>query len=170
LVSDGTGIVHIAPLSVDTRPGPGSWPADGQSGLDGKMIPNGKAWDGKFVKKADPMILEDLEQRGILHHQEKIVHTYPFCWRCQTPLLYYAKPSWYIKTTAYKDQMVSGNRDINWYPDYIKEGRFGDWLEHNIDWGLSREDTGDASPHLALQPRSQPHGMRRRLQNSDQAS
>jgi isoleucyl-tRNA synthetase len=141
-VSDGTGIVHIAPAfgeeDFDLGKAVGL-PMVQSVDLDGKMIPNGKAWDGKFVKKADTMILEDLEQRGILHHQEKIVHTYPFCWRCQTPLLYYAKPSWYIKTTAYKDQMVSGNRDINWYPDYIKEGRFGDWLEHNIDWGLSRE-------------------------------
>jgi isoleucyl-tRNA synthetase len=141
-VSDGTGIVHIAPAfgeeDFDLGKAVGL-PMVQSVDLDGKMIPNGKAWDGKFVKKADLMILEDLEQRGILHHQEKIVHTYPFCWRCQTPLLYYAKPSWYIKTTAYKDQMVSGNRDINWYPDYIKEGRFGDWLEHNIDWGLSRE-------------------------------
>ncbi len=85
------------------------------------------------------MILEDLEERGILHHQEKIIHTYPFCWRCQTPLLYYAKPSWYIKTTAVRDEMIAGNQEINWYPDYIKDGRFGDWLEHNIDWGLSRE-------------------------------
>ncbi|MBN2099497.1 MAG: isoleucine--tRNA ligase [Dehalococcoidia bacterium] len=141
-VSDGTGIVHIAPAFGEEDFDLGKvagLPMVQSVDLDGKMIPNGKAWDGKFVKKADPMILEDLEQRGILHHQEKIVHTYPFCWRCQTPLLYYAKPSWYIKTTAYKDEMVSGNRDINWYPDYIKEGRFGDWLEHNIDWGLSRE-------------------------------
>ena len=141
-VSDGTGIVHIAPAFGEEDFDLGKvagLPMVQSVDLDGKMIPNGKAWDGKFVKKADPMILEDLEQRGILHHEEKIVHTYPFCWRCQTPLLYYAKPSWYIKTTAYKDEMVSGNRDINWYPDYIKEGRFGDWLEHNIDWGLSRE-------------------------------
>ena len=141
-VSDGTGIVHIAPAFGEEDYDLGreaGLPMVQSVDLDGLMIPNGKPWDGKFVKKADPMILADLEQRGILHHQEKIVHTYPFCWRCQTPLLYYAKPSWYIKTTAVRDEMVAGNREINWYPDYIKEGRFGDWLEHNIDWGLSRE-------------------------------
>ncbi len=141
-VSDGTGIVHIAPAFGEEDFDLGKvagLPMVQSVDLDGRMIPNGKAWDGKFVKKADPLILHDLEQRGILHHQEKIVHTYPFCWRCQTPLLYYAKPSWYIKTTAFRDELVAGNRDINWYPDYIKEGRFGDWLEHNIDWGLSRE-------------------------------
>ncbi len=141
-VSDGTGIVHIAPAfgEEDFELGrEAGLPMVQSVDLDGRMVPNGRPWDGKFVKKADPMILEDLERRGILHHQEKIVHTYPFCWRCQTPLLYYAKPSWYIKTTAVKDQMVAGNREINWYPDYIKEGRFGDWLENNIDWGLSRE-------------------------------
>lgn len=94
---------------------------------------------GKFVKDADPLILEDLKSRGLLYRSETIRHTYPFCWRCETPLLYYAKPSWYIKTTAMKERLVSGNEEINWYPEYIKYGRFGDWLNNNVDWAFSRE-------------------------------
>ena len=88
---------------------------------------------GKFVKEADPMILEDLEKRGLLFRSETIKHTYPFCWRCEAPLLYYAKQTWYIRTTAVKNRLISGNDKINWYPEYIKYGRFGDWLENNVD-------------------------------------
>jgi isoleucyl-tRNA synthetase len=95
--------------------------------------------EGKFVKDADPLILEDLKSRGLLYRSERIRHTYPFCWRCGTPLLYYAKPSWYIKTTAVKERLISGNAEINWYPEYIKYGRFGDWLNNNVDWAFSRE-------------------------------
>ncbi len=141
-VTDGTGIVHIAPAfgEEDFELGRArGLPMVQSVDLDGKMFPNDRPWDGKFVKKADSMIMEDLGQRGILHHRDVIVHTYPFCWRCDTPLLYYAKPSWYIKTTAYRDKMISGNRELNWYPEYIKEGRFGDWLENNVDWAFSRE-------------------------------
>jgi isoleucyl-tRNA synthetase len=94
---------------------------------------------GKFVKDADEDILVDLKSRGLLYRSERIVHTYPFCWRCETPLLYYAKPAWYIRTTAVKEELISGNTKINWYPDYIKHGRFGDWLENNVDWAFSRE-------------------------------
>jgi len=94
---------------------------------------------GKFVKDADKDILDDLKSRGLLFRSEKITHTYPFCWRCETPLLYYAKPAWYIRTTAVKEKLISGNNEINWYPDYIKHGRFGDWLENNVDWAFSRE-------------------------------
>ena len=94
---------------------------------------------GKFVKEADKDILADLESRGLLFRSERISHTYPFCWRCETPLLYYAKPAWYIRTTAVKEDLISGNAGINWYPDYIKHGRFGDWLENNVDWAFSRE-------------------------------
>jgi isoleucyl-tRNA synthetase len=94
---------------------------------------------GKFVKDADPLIIENLRSRGLLYRSEKIIHTYPFCWRCETPLLYYAKPAWYIRTTAAKKELISGNAEINWYPDYIKHGRFGDWLENNVDWAFSRE-------------------------------
>jgi isoleucyl-tRNA synthetase len=94
---------------------------------------------GKFVKDADPLILDDLKSRGLLFRSGKIRHTYPFCWRCEAPLLYYAKQTWYIRTTAIKDRLISGNGEINWYPDYIKHGRFGDWLENNVDWAFSRE-------------------------------
>jgi isoleucyl-tRNA synthetase len=94
---------------------------------------------GKFVKDADKDILDDLKSRRLLFHSERITHTYPFCWRCGAPLLYYAKQTWYIRTTAVKEELVSGNAEINWYPDYIKHGRFGDWLENNVDWAFSRE-------------------------------
>jgi len=94
---------------------------------------------GKFVKDADKDILDDLKSRGLLFRSERITHTYPFCWRCETTLLYYAKPAWYIRTTTVKKGLISGNAEINWYPDYIKHGRFGDWLENNVDWAFSRE-------------------------------
>ena len=94
---------------------------------------------GKFVKDADPLILDDLKARGLLYRSERIRHTYPFCWRCETPLLYYAKQTWYIRTTAVKERLIAGNGEINWYPEHIKYGRFGDWLENNVDWAFSRE-------------------------------
>jgi isoleucyl-tRNA synthetase len=94
---------------------------------------------GKFVKDADKDILDNLKSRGLLFRSERITHTYPFCWRCESPLLYYAKQTWYIKTTAVREELISGNTKINWYPDYIKHGRFGDWLENNVDWAFSRE-------------------------------
>jgi isoleucyl-tRNA synthetase len=94
---------------------------------------------GLFVKKADPHVLDDLKSRSLLLRSETIRHTYPFCWRCDTPLLYYAKQSWYIRTTAVKDALISGNNEINWYPEHIKFGRFGDWLNNNVDWAFSRE-------------------------------
>jgi isoleucyl-tRNA synthetase len=94
---------------------------------------------GKFVKDADKDILDNLKSRGLLFRSERITHTYPFCWRCEAPLLYYAKETWYIRTTAVKEELISGNSQINWYPDYIKHGRFGDWLENNVDWAFSRE-------------------------------
>jgi isoleucyl-tRNA synthetase len=94
---------------------------------------------GKFVKDADKDILDDLKSRGLIFRSERITHTYPFCWRCESPLLYYAKQTWYIRTTAMKEELISGNAEINWYPDYIKRGRFGDWLENNVDWAFSRE-------------------------------
>jgi isoleucyl-tRNA synthetase len=141
-MEDGTGIVHIAPAYGQddyelARLSP--LPVVHTVGLDGKMKPLSKPWDGKFVKEADPLILQDLKLRGLLHHKETIKHTYPFCWRCATPLLYYAKPSWYIKTTAKKDELIKANEEINWYPDHIKHGRFGDWLQNNVDWAFSRE-------------------------------
>ena len=140
-MEDGTGIVHIAPAFGDEDLTLGR-----EKGLDfvqpvdllGKVTGT-YSFAGKFVKDADEEIMEDLKQRGLLHRRDIYKHTYPFCWRCDTPLLYYAKSSWYIRTSAFKDQLVSGNSTINWYPDYIKEGRFGEWLRNNVDWAISRE-------------------------------
>jgi isoleucyl-tRNA synthetase len=95
--------------------------------------------NGKFVKDADKDIIADLKSRGLLFRSETIRHTYPFCWRCETPLLYYAKQTWYIRTTAVKDDLIARNDEINWYPEHIKYGRFGDWLQNNVDWAFSRE-------------------------------
>jgi isoleucyl-tRNA synthetase len=140
-LDEGTGVVHIAPAfgEIDFDIGMSSGldfvqPVD----LEGEVIGT-YPFAGKFVKDADPFILDDLKSRGLLYRSEKIIHTYPFCWRCETPLLYYAKPAWYIRTTAAKEELTSGNTEINWYPDYIKHGRFGDWLENNVDWAFSRE-------------------------------
>ncbi len=141
-LEDGTGIVHIAPAfgDEDFQIGkkydlPFLQPVD-QTGKFTKEI---TPWAGMFIKKADPLIVEDLKQRNLLLKEEKYAHTYPFCWRCDTPLIYYARASWYIKTTAVKENLIKNNKKINWYPEYIKEGRFGNWLENNIDWSLSRE-------------------------------
>ena len=140
-LDEGTGIVHIAPAfgEADYEAGEDNdldfvQPVDLQGNITGTY-----PFAGKFVKEADPLILEDLKARGLLYRRETIRHTYPFCWRCATPLLYYAKPSWYIKTTAKKERLIAGNDQINWYPEHIKHGRFGDWLENNVDWACSRE-------------------------------
>ena len=140
-MEDGTGIVHIAPafgdedLSLAREKGLAFvQPVDLQGRITGAY-----PFSGKFVKDADADIMEDLQQRGLLYHREIYRHTYPFCWRCDTPVLYYAKPSWYIRTTAVKDRLVGGNQDINWYPEYIRDGRFGEWLDNNVDWAISRE-------------------------------
>ena len=140
-LNDGTGIVHIAPAFGDEDLGVGRdkelafvQPVDLQGIITGNY-----PFAGKFVKSADKEIMEELTERGLLFHQDIYRHTYPFCWRCDTPLLYYAKSSWYIRTSALKDQLVDGNDTINWYPDYIKDGRFGEWLRNNVDWAISRE-------------------------------
>ena len=140
-MEDGTGIVHMAPAFGDEDLGVGRdrhLALVQNVDLEGKIVGNYPGM-GKFVKDADDDIAADLQQRGLLYHKGIYKHTYPFCWRCNTPLLYYAKPSWYIRTTAAKERLVSGNREINWYPDYIKEGRFGEWLANNVDWAISRE-------------------------------
>ncbi|MCI0880368.1 MAG: class I tRNA ligase family protein, partial [Chloroflexi bacterium] len=138
-MDDGTGIVHIAPAFGDEDLTLGRekelafvQPVD----LLGKVT-GSYSFAGKFVKDADEDIMSDLKDRGLLFHRDVYRHTYPFCWRCDTPLLYYAKRSWYIRTSALKDQLVDGNSTINWYPDYIKEGRFGEWLRNNVDWAIS---------------------------------
>ena len=140
-LEEGTGIVHIAPAfgEVDFDAGMDRGLDFVQSvDLEGKVTGT-YLFAGKFVKDADPLILDDLKSRGLLYRSERIIHTYPFCWRCETPLLYYAKKAWYIRTTAVKDRLISGNAEINWYPSHIKYGRFGDWLENNVDWAFSRE-------------------------------
>ena len=140
-MEDGTGIVHIAPAFGDEDLGLGRekglafvQPVDLLGNVTGSF-----SFAGKFVKAADEEIMADLAERRLLFHRDIYRHTYPFCWRCNTPLLYYAKNSWYIRTTAQKDRLVEGNSTINWYPDYIKEGRFGEWLRNNVDWAISRE-------------------------------
>ena len=139
--ADGTGIVHTAPAygADDAELGKANdFPTVHTVDLRG-ILADGFPGAGKFVKHADKDIIADLTERGLLFRAGTIKHTYPFCWRCGTPLLYYAKASWYIQTTAVKDQMIAGNRSINWHPDHIKEGRFGEWLRNNVDWAVSRE-------------------------------
>lgn len=139
---DGTGLVHIAPafgaddmqMSIENDL-PVLIPVNDQ----GKFKNDVRPWSGIFVKEADPMIIKDLEQRGLMLRHGTIEHTYPFCWRCDTPLLYYARPTWYIRTSELKQRLVDLNQEINWYPSHIKDGRFGNWLENNIDWALGRE-------------------------------
>lgn len=140
-MEDGTGIVHIAPAfgEVDFLAGiEHNLDFVQQVDLSGNLTGT-YSFSGKFVKAADPEVLKDLDSRGLLYKSEKIKHTYPFCWRCDAPLVYYAKKTWYIRTSAKKGEMIAGNQKINWYPDHIKDGRFGDWLNNNVDWAFSRE-------------------------------
>lgn len=142
-VSDasGTGIVHIAPAhgEDDNR-------VARQHGLPMLMVVNnaGRYTDevtdfaGRFVKDCDLDIVKNLTARGLLYHKEKYEHSYPFCWRCKTPLLYYATESWFIRTTAVKDQLIANNKTIKWYPDHLRDGRFGKFLEDLVDWNISR--------------------------------
>jgi isoleucyl-tRNA synthetase len=141
-MDDGSGIVHIAPAF-----GADDYDIGMKEGLsvvqavniEGNFVPQVTPWAGWFVKKADPEIIKDLEKRGLLLFSTLYKHDYPFCWRCDSPLLYYARSSWFIKTTAIKDQMIAENNKIAWYPPEVGQGRFGEWLENNIDWALSRE-------------------------------
>jgi len=138
---DGTGIVHIAPAYGEV-----DYEAGGEQNLDfvhqvdlqGNIIGN-YPFSGRFVKDADPLVLEELDKKNLLYRSETIRHTYPFCWRCEAPLLYYAKQTWYIRTTAVKEGLITNNSKVNWYPEHIKYGRFCDWLENNVDWAFSRE-------------------------------
>lgn len=138
---DGTGIVHIAPAfgADDMAVGRANkLPLIMTIDLAGKFKPE-VTWAGIFVKDADPLIEEELASRGLLYRSGTIEHTYPFCWRCGTPLLYMAKQTWYIRTSDHKDELVALNQEINWVPEHIKNGRFGGWLENNIDWALGRD-------------------------------
>ncbi len=141
-LSDGTGVVHIAPaygdLEIGRRYGlPTLFSVD----LNGKVMPELAEYGfaHKFFKDADPDITRNLKERGLLFRSSRIRHSYPFCWRDGTPLLYYAKPSWYIRTTEFKQELIDNNQRIHWVPEHIRDGRFGNWLENNIDWAVSRE-------------------------------
>jgi isoleucyl-tRNA synthetase len=142
-MEEGTGLVHLAPafgaldLEVGRREG---WPVVKPVGDDGAFTEEGPPFvRGLFVKDADPKIVDDLRKRGRLVRAEAYEHSYPFCWRCATPLLYYARTSWYVLTTRIKDRLLEVNEEVNWYPEHIKHGRYGNWLENNVDWALSRD-------------------------------
>jgi len=141
-IEDGSGIVHMAPAygEDDYQVGlkfclPTLHPVN-KSGEFDECVP---AYAGKFVKDADPEITADLKSRGLLYKKEQYLHSYPHCWRCSSPLLYYARDSWYIRTTAYASKMIELNKEINWIPPEVGSGRFGNWLEENKDWALSRD-------------------------------
>ena len=139
-LTDGTGVVHIAPAfgEDDAKVGrkydlPFVQLVDGKGNMTAET-----PYAGIFVKKADPMVLKDLDEKGLLFDAPKFEHSYPHCWRCDTPLLYYARESWFIKMTAVKDDLIRNNETINWIPESVGKNRFGDWLENVQDWGLSR--------------------------------
>ncbi|NLT35263.1 MAG: isoleucine--tRNA ligase [Gaiellales bacterium] len=139
---EGTGIVHIAPAfgAEDMEVGrannlPLVMPVDEECRFTDDVTP----YRGTFVKDADERIMRDLDEAGILFRRLPYEHSYPFCWRCHTPLIYYAKSSWYIQTTARRNELLNANEEVNWHPEHLKHGRFGKWLENNIDWSLSRE-------------------------------
>lgn len=139
--TDGTGIVHNAPaFGEDDYRVCRRYDLPFVQMVDSKgEMCGGTPWDGVFVKKADPMVLKDLDERGLLFAAPRFEHSYPFCWRCDTPLIYYARSSWFIAMTKVKDRLIDYNRRINWIPETIKEGRMGNFLENVIDWGISRE-------------------------------
>ena len=139
-LTDGTGVVHIAPAFGEDDANVGrkyDLPFVQLVDPKGEMTEE-TPWAGVFVKKADPMVLKDLDERGLLFDAPKFEHSYPHCWRCDTPLLYYARESWFIKMTAVKEDLIRNNNTINWIPESIGKGRFGDWLENVQDWGISR--------------------------------
>jgi isoleucyl-tRNA synthetase len=140
---EGTGIVHMAPafgsedFEVARRQG---WPMFNPVDEEGKFTNLAPEFvRGRGVKEADPDIIEELRRTGRLVAASEQEHAYPLCWRCKTPLLYYARPAWYIRTTAHKEDLLQANESVNWYPQSIKEGRYGDWLRNNVDWSLSRD-------------------------------
>ncbi len=148
---DGTGLVHIAPAFGEddyaVAAENGIFDPTSQGTLYNPVMPDGTfdqrvaGFEGKFVK--DPEVtralIADLERRGLLFREQVYEHSYPHCWRCDTPLLYYAKSSWYVATSQARDRMLANNETIGWHPEHIKDGRFGKWLENNVDWALSRD-------------------------------
>ncbi|MGI5877955.1 MAG: isoleucine--tRNA ligase [Christensenellales bacterium] len=140
-LTDGSGIVHTAPAfgEDDARVGrENGLPFVQMVDAQGAFV-EGTPWEGQFVKQADPLIIEDLKSRGLLFAALPFTHSYPFCWRCDTPLLYYARSTWFIRMTAVRDALLRCNREINWIPANIRDGRMGNFLENVVDWGLSRE-------------------------------
>ena len=139
-MTDGTGIVHIAPAFGEDDAAVGrKYDLPFVQLVDGKgELTKETPYAGVFVKKADPMVLKDLDEKGLLFDAPKFEHEYPHCWRCDTPLIYYARESWFIKMTAVKDDLIRNNNTVNWIPESIGKGRFGDWLENIQDWGISR--------------------------------
>lgn len=141
-LSDGTGVVHTAPAygEDDNQTGKKyNLPLINLVDGEGKFVEAVEPWKGMFVKKADPKILEELKERGLLYKSEKFTHSYPHCWRCDTTLLYYPKDSWFVKMTSLRDKLLENNNKVNWYPDNVRTGRFGKFLENVIDWGISRD-------------------------------
>ena len=141
-LSDGTGIVHIAPAygEDDNLIGKkNNLPLINLVDLEGKFVDEAEPFKGMFVKKADPKILEYMKNNNTLYKSEKFTHSYPHCWRCDTPLLYYPKDSWFVRMTSLRDKLLENNNKINWYPDNVRTGRFGKFLENVIDWGISRD-------------------------------
>jgi isoleucyl-tRNA synthetase len=139
---DGSGVVHLAPAF-----GADDYAAGQRHGLAflqpvnarGEFPADLPVAGGRFVKDADPLLVDELKRRGVLFKAGKITHAYPHCWRCGTPLLYYARTSWFVRTTAYRDQMLARNARVDWHPAEVGEGRFGEWLKNNIDWAISRD-------------------------------
>jgi isoleucyl-tRNA synthetase len=141
-MSDGTGVVHTAPAfgQDDYTIGrkynlPFIQPVDDA----GKFTEEIADYQGLFVKEADKAIIRNLKDRNLLYKRAQIIHSYPFCWRCKSPLIYYARSTWYIKTSEFKNNMIFNNNQVNWYPNFVGEKRFGEWLENNVDWALSRD-------------------------------
>ncbi|HET6202364.1 MAG TPA: isoleucine--tRNA ligase [Planctomycetota bacterium] len=139
---EGTGIVHVAPAygpddhALAARE---ALPVVAAVGSDGRFAEGGPVPAGTFFKEADPLLLADLKGRGLLLRRDQVEHAYPFCWRCDTPLFYFATPAWFLRTTSYREALVEFNRRIRWVPPEVGTGRFGDWLEGNVDWAISRE-------------------------------
>lgn len=141
-MTDGTGIVHTAPAfgaddySLGVKYGlPFVQPVNSEGKFTTAVTP----WAGQFVKAADKDIIRHLKESGALYRREQVKHNYPHCWRCSSPLIYYARESWYIRTIQFKEQLIANNAQIKWYPSFVGEKRFGEWLENNVDWALSRD-------------------------------
>ncbi len=144
-LSDGTGVVHTAPAFGEDDAQVGrkyELPFVQLVNEQGEFVESVTPWKGIFVKKADPMIIEYLEEKGLLFHALDYEHSYPYCWRCDTALLYYARDTWFIKMTEVRDRLIKNNDQINWLPEAIGTKRFGNWLENVMDWGLSEIDIG----------------------------